>query len=243
MPRPLPQLSANAAFFIDFDGTLVEIAARPELVEVEPRVRQLLEALRERYGGAVAIVTGRPLDVVDRFLAPLLLPTAAEHGHIRRDAKGMVHADTDGADAVALVLARLAPLVEANPGLVMERKASSGSLHYRQRPELGEICARAVEAAMAGLQGLSMMHGKMVFDIKPAGVSKGTAVAGFLGEAPFKGRLPVYAGDDRTDECAFATVNDLGGVSIKIGDGDTMAKYRTDRESLLAWLRALADRH
>src|SRR5918996_295207 len=100
MPRPLPQPSTNAAFFIDFDGTLVQIASRPELVEVEPRARELLEGLRDRYDNAVAIVTGRSLATIDSFLAPLVLPIAAEHGSVRRDATGRIHENASAGKAV-----------------------------------------------------------------------------------------------------------------------------------------------
>ncbi len=236
----LPRVAANAAFFIDFDGTLVEIAPRPDLVEVEPRVRHLLEALRDSYAGAVAIVTGRPLDAVDAFLAPLRLPTAAEHGSVRRDVAGAVHVDRSGVQAAAAAGAQLAPFAEANPGLVLERKQTSVSLHYRQRPELAEACAVAVGEVVSRTAGLKILEGKMVYELKPAGITKGMAVMAFLGEPPFHGRVPVFAGDDLTDEFAFAAVNQAGGVSIKIGEGDTAAQYRTTRDGFLRWAEELA---
>jgi trehalose 6-phosphate phosphatase len=239
MPVRLPQLAADAAFFIDFDGTLVAIALRPDLVEVEPRVKRVLETLAARSGGALAIVTGRSIDVVDAFLAPLKLPTAAEHGSIRRDANGNVHEDTRAAAEIAVAAERLRPLVIDNPDLLIERKKSSVALHYRQRPELAEICAAAIKEAAAGLSGLVILPGKTVYELRPEGVDKGGAVKAFLDEPPFRGRLPIYAGDDTTDEHAFAVVNDAGGMSIKIGEGETAARYRTDREGLVAWLEAL----
>jgi trehalose 6-phosphate phosphatase len=236
----LPELATNAAFFIDFDGTLVEIAPRPELVEVEPRVRALLERLGARFDTAVAIVTGRPLAAVDGFLAPLVLATAAEHGAVRRDAAGVVHEDQSWMQAAVAAWAELAPFAEANPGLVLERKQSGVSLHYRQRPELEEACALAVGEAVSRIAGLKILPGKMVFELKPAGITKGTAVTAFLKEPPFKGRVPVYAGDDLTDEYAFAAVNAAGGVSIKIGEGETAARYRSTRDAFLAWAEAAA---
>jgi trehalose 6-phosphate phosphatase len=236
MFEPLPPLETNAALFFDFDGTLVEIAPRPDLVHVEPGLIDLLSSLGNRFDHALAVVTGRPLDVVDRFLAPLKLPVAAEHGSIRRDASGEVHADARGAEAVAAAEQQLAKLVDANDGLILERKMVSVALHYRQRPELAEACSAAVEAVVAANPGLVVLPGKMVFELKPAGVDKGVAVRAFLEEAPFKGRVPVYMGDDVTDEHAFAAVNALGGISIKIDDGETQARYRTDRPGLFAWL-------
>lgn len=242
MSQLLPALGANSAFFLDFDGTLVAIAPRPEDVHVEPRVGDLLRDLSCRFDNAVAVVTGRPLDVVDGFLAPLKLATAAEHGSVRRDASGHVYTDTRSLQAIVSAGEALARFVESKPGLLLERKQTSVALHYRQRPELAETCLAAVEEAIAGADGLIVLSGKMVFEVRPKGCDKGVAVEAFLTESPFKGRVPVYMGDDVTDEDAFAVVNALGGVTIKIGDGDTHARYRSDREGLLDWLSGLAER-
>jgi len=241
MTEPLPPVGPNSAFFFDFDGTLVAIAPRPDLVHVEPEVSDLLRALARRFGGAVAVITGRPLDVVDGFLAPLVLPAAAEHGSVRRDASGRVHADEAGADAVEAAYRALEPLAGANPGLILERKSSSVALHYRQQPALGEACAAAVEDVVAKNPSLVILPGKMVFELKPEGVDKGVAVRAFLDEAPFKGRTPIFMGDDVTDEHAFAVVNALGGITVKIDDGDTKAKYRTDRKGLVDWLSRVVE--
>ncbi len=241
MAELLPSVGENAALFFDFDGTLVEIAPRPDLVHVEQRVLDLLQSLGDRFDHALAVVTGRPLDVVDGFLAPLKLPVAAEHGSIRRDAQGHVHADERGAEAVAAAEQQLKPLVEANAGLILERKRVSAALHYRQQPELVHECSAAVEEVVARNPGLVILPGKMVFELKPKGVDKGVAVRSFLDEAPFKGRVPVYMGDDITDEHAFAAVNALGGITIKIDDGETQARYRTDREGLLDWLAGMVE--
>jgi trehalose 6-phosphate phosphatase len=240
MPKSLPTIDGNAAFFVDFDGTLVEIAAKPHLVHVEPRVVTALESLRERLGGAVAIVTGRPLDVVDRLLAPLILPTAAEHGLVHRDASGAVHVEDGALAGMEAARSRLQTFAEANPGLILERKMVSASLHYRQHPELGQACGVAAHAAIEGERGLEVLPGKMVFEVRPKGRNKGTAVEAFLNEPPFAGRQPIFAGDDVTDEDAFKVVKARGGISIKIGDGDTVADYRTDRDGLFAWAKTIA---
>jgi len=242
MSEPLPPVGENTALFFDFDGTLVEIAPRPDLVHVEQRVLDLLQSLGDRFDHALAVVTGRPLDVVDGFLAPLKLPVAAEHGSIRRDAQGHVHADERGAEAVDAAEQQLKPLAEANAGLILERKTVSVALHFRQQPELVHECSAAVEEVVAQNPGLVILPGKMVFELKPQGVDKGVAVRSFLDEAPFKGRVPVYMGDDVTDEHAFAVVNALGGITIKIDDGETQARYRTDREGLFDWLAGLVEK-
>lgn len=236
MTDNLPDVPAASAFFFDFDGTLVEIAPRPELVAVEPEVRQLLGALSRKYDGAVAIVTGRPLEAVDGFLAPIQLATAAEHGSVRRDQTGAVHFDEGNAEAVEAAYSILQPFVASDSGMILERKRSSIALHYRQRPDLAASCEDVVHEVVAKNPGLVILPGKMVFELKPKGIDKGEAVRAFLGEAPFQGRTPVFMGDDVTDEHAFEVVNALGGLSIKIDDGDTIARYRTDRKGLFAWL-------
>ncbi|BAQ18182.1 trehalose-phosphatase [Methyloceanibacter caenitepidi] len=236
MTDNLPDVPRESAFFFDFDGTLVEIAPRPELVAVEPKVREVLEGLAVKYDGAVAIVTGRPLEAVDGFLAPIQLATAAEHGSIRRDATGALHVDEGNAEAVEAAYAILQPFVAANDGMILERKRSSIAIHYRQRPDLAGPCEDLVHQAVAQNPTLVILPGKMVFELKPKGVDKGEAVRAFLEEAPFQGRTPVFMGDDVTDEHAFEVVNALGGLSIKVDDGHTIANYRTDRKGLFAWL-------
>jgi trehalose 6-phosphate phosphatase len=240
--RLLPTFPANAAFFIDFDGTLAALAEDPALVRVEARAMRLLEALRTRTEGAVAIVTGRPLATLDRMLAPFVLPVAAEHGAVRRDAARRLHAGAEGRVAVEQAVERLQSQADRHSGLLLERKTASVALHYRKRPELEAYCAQAVQAVLADIPGLDLIPGKMVFEIKLPGADKGKAVEAFLQEAPFAGRVPIMIGDDVTDEYAFAAVNRLGGISIKIGEGETVAAYRlATREDFLdlaeAWLK------
>lgn len=241
MSNSLPSVTADAAFFIDFDGTLVEIADQPHLVRVEPRVRHVLAALKRKFGDAVAILTGRPLAVVDGFLAPLALPTGAEHGSVRRDAAGRVHRDFEGGEALDALAVRLGELAKAHDGLIFEKKESSAALHYRQRPELAALCEAAVEDALKGIGGVHLLRGKMVLEIKAEGLNKGLALEAFMREEPFSGRVPVMIGDDTTDEFGFAAANGLGGLTIKIGEGETAASHRASRENFLDWLEAQAE--
>lgn len=239
LPLDVPRQSA---FFFDFDGTLVDIAPRPELVVVPPEVSGLLRALEVHFGGAIAIITGRPLAAVDNFLTPIRLAMAAEHGSVRRDSSGALHVSEGDAGAVAAAYGALQTLADANPGLLLERKTSSLALHYRQRPELGDLCAATVEETVAANPGLIVLPGKMVFELKPKGIDKGVAVRAFMAEPPFLGRTPIFAGDDVTDEHAFAVVNALGGISVKIDEGATEATYRTNRAGLIDWLSQLTER-
>ncbi|WP_169822996.1 trehalose-phosphatase [Methyloligella halotolerans] len=233
-------MTDSAAFFIDFDGTLVEIAPRPHLVEVGPEVLDLLRGLSARLNGAVAILTGRPLATVDGFLSPLTLPAGAEHGAVRRDAEGMVHRDFE-ADAMTKVGEALQVLADEHGELELERKESSVALHYRQKPELGEIAREAVYKAIEGKPDFHVMDGKMVLEVKVEGLDKGLALEAFMSETPFAGRVPIMIGDDVTDEYAFAAANKAGGISIKIGEGETIAQYRTDRAGFMNWAKAFAD--
>ena len=235
MPKSLPSIGRNAAFFVDFDGTLVDIAAMPDLVHVEPWVGDLLESLTHDLNGAVAVITGRPLGTVDAFLAPLKLPVAGEHGLVRRDAAGALHVEDSALASMRTASNRLGLFEVEHEGIILERKRVSVALHYRLRPELGEACEAAAIGAIWGEPALEVLRGKMVFEVRPRGRNKGTAVSAFLAEMPFVGRRPIFAGDDTTDEDGFKVVNANGGVTIKIGDGDTAAQYRTDREGLFAW--------
>jgi trehalose 6-phosphate phosphatase len=121
---------------------------------------------------------------------------------------------------------RLARLADAEPGLLLEVKTGSIALHYRRRPDLERNCLEAVEKAIADLHGLETLRGKMVVEIKAGRSNKGDAIADFMKETPFRGRVPIFAGDDVTDEDAFREIARLSGLSIKIGSGDTSAGYR-----------------
>ncbi|MDX2159092.1 MAG: trehalose-phosphatase [Hyphomicrobiaceae bacterium] len=225
------------AFFLDFDGTLVELADRPDAVRVELTTREVLDRLVAVTGGAVAIITGRDIAVVDAFLAPLKLPTAGVHGLTRRDFGGGLR--RCGADRSFLegAEALLEPLVAAQRGLLLERKSDALALHYRQRPDLEDACLAAMERVAAANIGVRLVRGKMVVEARPQGADKGAAVAAFLKESPFFGRRAVFAGDDATDEDAFCVVNAKGGISIKIGPGPTAAVWRAESTTdFLDWL-------
>jgi trehalose 6-phosphate phosphatase len=227
------------ALFLDFDGTLVEIAERPDAVRLEPEARAALSYLTKVMDGAVAIVTGREIPDIDHYLRPLSLPVAGVHGLTRRSYNGIMVDVTLSSAFVAEVEDALQPFAKDNAGVLVERKRGAVALHYRLRPELeGEAIAEMVRATQ-GLTGITLMRGKMVIEAKSAATHKGHAIEAFLNELPFKGRVPVVAGDDRTDEDAFVTVNRLGGVSIKIGDDPTAATFRLPNAAAFrSWLAA-----
>lgn len=234
----LPRITLDTALFLDFDGTLVELASQPETVVVPSALAGTLAGLYRQLGGALALVTGRRLLDLDVFLAPLQLPAAVEHGAQRRNAAGLLFSapSTD----LRHVLRAAEQLLQLHPGLRLERKNLALSLHYRHAPELEKLCMEVMREAVEESPGLNLMQGKCVVDIKPSGVSKGTAITEFMAEAPFAGRVPVFAGDDVTDEAGFDQVQRMGGYAVKVGPGATLARYRCNTVTqLYAWLQTL----
>ncbi len=234
---PILRDSSAYGFFFDFDGTLTEIAETPAAVIVEERVRVALETLFESASGAVAIVTGREIDSIDTFLAPLRLPVAGVHGYERRNGETTVSAPGAEESAARAVEKILVSFVDHNPGLLLEKKRGALALHFRLRPELESLCLSLVEDVAGRLPDVVLTRGKMVIEMRLHTATKGTAITDFLQEAPFKGRLPVFAGDDVTDEDAFTAVNALGGISVKVGPGETAAQARAGTvDEFLTWL-------
>lgn len=232
----------NTALFLDFDGTLAEIVDDPDAVSVHPEMRSLLGRLDASTAGALAIVTGRAIRDIDRFLTPLKLPVAGVHGLERRTAAGdLISASLDGR-ALEAVRERLGRIAHEMRGTSIEEKPGSLAFHFRKVPDLADTAVRAVHEAVDGLDGVDILHGKMVVEVKTGKATKADAVAAFMGEAPFRGRFPLFAGDDETDEHAFAEIERRDGASIKIGQGKTTARYRAEgTDELRAWLSGLAD--
>ncbi|MDB5731854.1 MAG: trehalose phosphatase, partial [Variovorax sp.] len=164
----------DSALFLDFDGTLVAIAETPEAVEVPPGLTSLLDDLHRLLGGALAIVSGRQIDALDRFLAPLRLPAAGEHGVQRRDAEGRMREQR--APDLTAVLDAANTLAGQHAGLLVERKHAAVALHYRLAPHLEMRCLDTLARAIAGQPQLELLHGKCVVEIKPAGINKGLAI-------------------------------------------------------------------
>ncbi len=239
---PLLRDARDYGFFFDFDGTLTELADTPQAVIVEDRTRRALETLFEISGGAVAIVTGREIDAIDSFLHPLKLPVAGVHGFERRNGGGTISApssDECGGRAIEKILRSFAA---HNPGLLLEKKRGALALHYRLRPELESLCLALVEDIAVRLPEAVLTRGKMVIETRLHRATKGTAICDFLKEQPFSGRVPLFAGDDVTDEDAFAAVNALGGISLKVGPGQTAARIRAGTvDQFLSWLLITAE--
>lgn len=231
------------AIFLDFDGTLVEIASTPDGIIVPHELPHDLQRAASSVSSALAVVSGREIADLDRLLAPAWLPLAGSHGAHRRGMDGRHHDLASRYDPVAMrIAAELEPLLAQHPALILERKSGAVALHYRQAPELRDLCRSALEAAVERETGFHIVDGKMVFEARPAEIDKGAAVRAFMAEAPFSGRLPIFIGDDRTDEDGFEAVQQMGGLGIKVGDGDTVAVGRLpDVASARLFLRRIAD--
>ena len=228
----------TTAFFLDVDGTLLGFKSRPEEVVADAGLIALLEALAEAAAGALALVSGRMIADLDRIVAPLVLPAAGLHGADIRFADGArAHVDAGAMDPVR---APVAAFVAARPGLMLEDKGATLAIHVRHAPDRAAEALAFLES-LAG-PGLVVQAGNLVAELKPAACDKGTAILALMETAPFKGRRPLFVGDDLTDEHGFTAVLARGGVAIKVGPPGvpTVAPFRVhDPAATRALLRAL----
>ena len=236
----VPAFSPDWAIFLDIDGTLLEHVERPDAVRPDPALSKLLIELHEATGGALALISGRPVAELDALFAPLRFPTAGQHGIERRDADRKVHQHTFPVEPLRRAARQLGEFAARHAGLLLEDKGHSLALHFRLAPELAGIAREALANALATLgPEFEMQAGKLVFEIKPGGRDKGTAIEEFMAEVPFAGRLPVFVGDDTSDEYGFANVNRMGGHTIKVGPGPSTARWRVaDAAAVRKWLGA-----
>lgn len=227
------------ALFLDVDGTLLEIAETPQSVHAPHSLKQLLEMLEVRLEGALALISGRSLANLDQLFSPLRLCASGIHGLERRDALGTLIDPAFDASALAVAHEEFDRFVQQHEGLLLEDKRYSLALHFRRVPELADKVHDTMSTVLARLgPEFTLQAGKCVLELRPAAWNKGVAVRAFMQEAPFRGRTPVYIGDDVTDEDAFAVVNALQGQSIRVGTGaDTHARHHlADVDAVIRWL-------
>jgi trehalose 6-phosphate phosphatase len=231
------------ALFLDFDGTLVDIAERPEAVIVDPGLPALLTRLRERCGGALAIVTGRAVSVIECFLPGLGLDICGLHGMERRIGGHLQRIEPAGLPALRAAVPKLAARLSPIPGVLIEDKGESVALHWRLAPDAAQQVREAANSVLRDLgANFRLQDGKAVVEIVPEASGKGRAVEALLNAPPYRGRRPLFAGDDVTDENGFRAVEPLGGVSIKIGPGETAAARRIDSPAAFRlWLSEFAE--
>ena len=235
-PPPVPRL-ARIALFADLDGTLAPIEATPDAVKPDASRRRLLDALARALAGRLAVVSGRALGDLDRVLEGRVAAVAAVHGLVRRTADGRIIAAGDDArvgEAVKVFLA----FAKADRGVLVENKGEAVALHYRAAPAAAEAC-RALARDLGARLGLIVQEGDMVVELKAVGPDKGGAVAAFMAEAPFAGFIPVFLGDDLTDEHGFEAARALGGHGVIVGRRrPTAALYALDDVAAAqTWLR------
>lgn len=235
---PPADLLDGASLFLDFDGTLVEIAARPDGVTVDARLKRLVEALAARLDGRIAIVSGRGVDEIDALFGGVGFPIGGSHGaELRRD--GTIEGPGRPA-ALDDALARMRAFAAGTPGLIVEAKPLGAGLHFRGCPDAEDAC-RAFAHELADATGLTLQRGKMVFELRAPG-DKGAAIAGLMALPPFAGTRPVFLGDDLTDEPGFVTAARLGGAGVLVGpQRETAATYALPGvTAVLTWLEGIA---
>jgi len=243
-PRTAPPAPADDwALFLDVDGCLLELADTPDAVIMPDGLRERLEALRSRLDGALVLVSGRTIETLDKLFAPSRFDAVGLHGVQGRHAG---RCSGGGKPPPALVDVRDAAsrLVAVYEGAVIEEKGPSLALHWRRAPDAEPALLAFAEHALERLPGYRLQHGKRLVEMYPGGadgddvVDKGSAIAGLLDMPPFRGRLPVFAGDDLTDESGFEVVNARGGLSVLVGDrAPSVARHwLRDPAAVRAWL-------
>ncbi len=237
---PPPALDPACALFLDVDGTLVGFAAQPEDVRLPPQVRDWIARIGERLGGAVALVSGRPLAQLDQLFAPLRLPAAGLHGAQLRRTDDDAPADADPAHWLHDLHVQAMRLAHAHPGVRVEAKGQALALHWRNAPDAAAAVEAFARAQLPRLPGVRLQPGNHVVELVTAGHDKGTAVSTLMRAPPFAGRRPVFVGDDLTDEYGFAAATRLGGYGILVGDrSPSQARHALpDVAAMHAWLRA-----
>ncbi len=238
LPAPKPLRLGEAALFLDLDGTLAPITGRPQDVQPDPRRSSLLSQLESALQGRLAVVSGRTLEDVDRILDRRVTAVAAVHGLVRRDPDDRLQ-ETPAHPALTEAVQRLHAFAARDPGLIVEEKGLSATLHYRLAGAQAAD-ARALAEDIAATTGLFLQRGDMVEELRTPGPDKGDSVAAFMARPPFAGSTPVFVGDDVTDEDGFEAANARGGYGVLIGPPRaTAASFRlADVDEALAWLEA-----
>lgn len=231
------------ALFLDFDGTLVEIVDTPEEVEPAEGLKSTLTGCLSHLGGALAVVSGRPVQEIDWFLSPLRLPAAGLHGlEYRLKSEDPVVAAEIGTE-IEVLRDRLSRAKVIRDGVFVEDKGSAIAVHFRALPQSGPDILAFMKDAIADLEDLHLVSGKMVVEAKPDLWDKGRIVETFMEERPFQGRIPVFIGDDTTDEDGMRAAHRLGGFGVKVGAGESVANFRLkDVPAVHRWLTSRRSR-
>ena len=232
-----PDLDRTNALFLDLDGTLLEIAPTPELVVVPPGLPNLLTNVHGQLGGAVAIVTGRPIGVIDSLLAPFYASAAGEHGVALRYQDGTIEEMPKGLAVPDTWRDALKAAAERWPGVLIEPKPHGVAVHYRLVPERGNDVWRLVRALVPqDHPWFRLIPAREAVEIGPRAASKGHAVERLMAKAPFQGRRPIFVGDDFTDEAGMEAARQFGGEGLRVAE-----VFGGDPAAVRAWLRRGAE--
>ena len=213
---PLPELQ-RTALLLDLDGTLLDIAPEPDLVVVPPGLIDTLRTLRDRLGGALAVITGRPIETIDHLLHDAPHAVAGEHGGAVRHAPDEQVERPPQPAVPDEWLVEVERLVRAHAGALLEKKAHGFTLHYRAVPDAGPAFQAGLQTLLRGSE-FELLSGKMMWEVRPNGIDKGNALRALMARAPFAGRVPVFIGDDKTDEAAIEVAGAMGGVGLRVHD-------------------------
>ena len=245
MPAPPDNLDPSIlAFFLDVDGTLLEIEDHPADVRADASLIEMLANISTGLDGAMSLISGRQIAEIDRIFAPVRFAAAGAHGSELRQ-----HPD----DPVAIsesslpahVLGDLRTFVEQNPDLLLEEKRGGVSLHYRRAPELEAQCRACVRALLPEIdKDFRLIAGKMVLELAPIDHNKGAAIIDMMRREPFSGRRAVFVGDDVTDEDGFRAVNAMDGITIRVGcsHGSAAEHELPDVAAVRHWLESIEGR-
>jgi len=236
----MPPVPAHPALFLDIDGTLLPITARPADSRADASLVEELRNLQAAVGGALALLSGRPLAVITEMFTPLVVPAAGVHGLERMSSTGELRRASVDPSGLEDARGALLQLGEIEPRLVLEDKGDAFAVHYRAAPECAERLWRELQRIAIGLgAGFHVQPGLYVFELKPRQPNKGSALLSFMQEAPFHGRMPVAVGDDLTDLHAFRAAESQGGMAIAVG-GRIRARWQLpDPAALREWLQRL----
>lgn len=223
-----PEDFGRLAVFCDFDGTLVDIAPTPDAVFLDPVVQSRIYDLSSALDGALAVISGRAISDLERYFPDPALTLIGSHGAEKRQDGILDGPGADIRDLPARIAAGVRSVLGTDPGILIEIKPASVAVHYRAVPQREAEVRDALLQAIAPLRDFQLMEGKKVVEARLAGAHKGAAISTLMGMEPFSGRLPVFIGDDVTDEDGFLAVADAGGFGVKVGEGPTSAPLRID---------------
>jgi trehalose 6-phosphate phosphatase len=240
----LAQRLSEYALLLDIDGTLLDLAPTPREVWVPPGLAETLSRLRDKTSGALALVSGRSLNDIDLIFAPEQFPAVGGHGAEMRISADSEAVATHAPPMDKELKRRLAAIARLSPGILLEDKGYSLALHYRLAPHAEKAIYEAVSLIRADLPNapIEVLPGKCVCEIKQSGFDKATGVRDLMAHEPFRGRHPIFIGDDVTDESVFAIMPDLGGLAFSVGRrAQGVDDHFDEPRDVRAWLARLID--